>query len=47
MARSREGRVGGPAERSKKGTLIVKATATDVAGNVSKPVAHKAVLTAS
>ena len=29
----------------KKGTLVVKATATDVAGNVSKPAAAKAVLT--
>lgn len=31
----------------RKGTLVVRATATDVAGNVSKPVTHKAVLTAS
>jgi len=30
----------------KKGTLFVKVTATDVVGNTSKPVAHKAVLTA-
>ena len=30
----------------KKGTLFVRATATDLAGNVSKPVTHKAVLTA-
>ena len=30
----------------KKGTLFVRATATDVAGNVSKPVTQKAVLTA-
>jgi hypothetical protein len=30
----------------KKGTLFIKATATDLAGNVSKPVPHKAVLTA-
>jgi hypothetical protein len=31
----------------RKGTLFVRATATDLAGNVSKPVAHKAVLTTS
>jgi PKD domain-containing protein len=31
----------------KKGTLLVKATATDRAGNVSKPASAKAVLTAS
>jgi 5'-nucleotidase len=30
----------------RKGKLFVKATATDLAGNVSKPVSHKAVLTA-
>ena len=30
----------------KKGTLFVRATATDLAGNVSKPVTQKAVLTA-
>jgi hypothetical protein len=30
----------------RKGTLFVKATATDLVGNVSKPAAHKAVLTA-
>ena len=30
----------------KQGTLFVRATATDLAGNVSKPVTHKAVLTA-
>ncbi len=30
----------------KKGTLILKPTATDVAGNASKPAPHKAVLTA-
>ena len=31
----------------KKGKLFVKATATDVAGNVSAPVPVKAVLTAT
>jgi PKD repeat protein len=31
----------------RKGTLFVRASATDVAGNVSKPVTQKAVLTAS
>ena len=31
----------------KKGTLFVRATSTDLAGNVSKPVTQKAVLTAS
>jgi hypothetical protein len=31
----------------KKGTLFVQATATDVAGNASKPAGHKAVLTAT
>jgi hypothetical protein len=31
----------------KKGTLIVKPTATDLAGNASKPAPHQAVLTAS
>jgi hypothetical protein len=30
----------------KQGKLFVRATATDLAGNVSKPVTHKAVLTA-
>lgn len=30
----------------RKGTLFVRATATDLAGNASKPAAHKAVLTA-
>jgi hypothetical protein len=30
----------------RKGTLFVRATATDLAGNVSKPVTHQAVLTA-
>jgi hypothetical protein len=31
----------------RKGTLFVRATGTDLAGNVSKPAVHKAVLTAS
>jgi hypothetical protein len=31
----------------RKGTLFVRASAADVAGNVSKPVTKKAVLTAS
>ena len=31
----------------RKGTLVLKATATDASGNVSKPVVKKAVLTAS